>query len=230
LVNEALASKQARYDANIKSVQDAINTLRYNVNNSSYTQTVKNKCISAFNEKCVAVLNANTYDYTNSKTTEILNWLSSSMDNFINYYVEEEKQAALIDEQKRRELTNQIANEMHYNVGGYTTTDVTEEKYNPYSKSYEIVSKKSEIHKVYLEIGYLHYYTHQNNGWRYFTWKYTHAADNYHTITDVSSGAKMEIGKLFDWIIFYEQKVGDIYTKRYVYRNLKKDKSVMFKY
>lgn len=227
LINQALASKQARYDNNTKSVQDAINILRNNVNNSAYSQTVKNNCISAFNEKCVAVLNANTYDYTNSKTTEIINWLSDSMSSFINYYVQQEKRTVLIEEQKRKELTSQIANEMNYNVGGFTTNDVTEEKYNPYTKTYEIVSKDETLHKVYFEIGYLHYYTLHNKVWKYFTWKYTHTAYNYHVITDQANGTMMEIGKLFDWIIFYEQKVGDIYTKRYIYRNLKKDKSII---
>jgi hypothetical protein len=230
LVNQALASKQARYDNNTKSVQDAINILRNNVNNSAYSQTVKNNCISAFNEKCVAVLNANTYDYTNSKTTEIINWLSDSMSSFINYYAQQEKQTALIEEQKRKELTSQIKNEMNYNVGGFTTNDVTEEKYNPYTKTYEIVTKDTSLTKVYFDIGYLHYFRQAYNGWRLYQWKYTHAADNYHIITDINTGTQIEIGKLFDWIIFSEQKVGDVYTKRYIYRNLKKDKTVMPKY
>ena len=226
LINQALATKQARYDANVQRVQTAINTLRNNVTNSAYSPAVKTNSITEFNEKCVKALNNQSYDYSsNSQTTEIINWLYNSMNSYVGYFVQQEK----IEEQKRKELASQIANEMVYNSGGYTTTNVTEERYNPYKKSYEIVSKDTTLTKVYLDgnRGLLHFYRQNNKTWRYYTWKYKHAADNYHTIIDINDSTLIEIGTLFDWMIFYEQKVGEVYTKRYIYRNLKKNEAIV---
>lgn len=225
LVNQALADKQTKYDANTKSVQNAINQLRTNVNNSAYSANVINSAIFAFNEQCVKVLNNKSYDYSsNSVTTQIINWLYSNMNNFVQHYIEQEK----LEQKKANELRSQIANEMVYNAGGYSTNDVTDEKYNPYTKSYEVTSKDTTRTKVFFDNtkGLLYYYRQKLGVWRYYTWKYKHADDRYHVVSDIYSDNIIEIGVNFDWIVFYEDKVGDVYTKRYTYRNLKKDSSI----
>ena len=223
LTQRVLEHKQNQYDNNVKGVQNAINDLRNQVQSLGVDNSVIEKIKNRFNKEYIDKLNNTRYDYSNSNTaSQIINWLYSG----INSIISQEYQKYNSEIEQKEALKNQIQNELYYAKGGYTTTEVTEEKYNPFTKTYELISKDTTLTKVYFDIGRLHYFRQNFGLWRVFEWTYTHAADEFHILTSLNGLTLIKIGVRFDYIEFYEEKVGDVYTKRYTYKNLKKDQTV----
>ena len=228
LIQQVMSTKQNQYNSNLSSINNYINELRTLLNNSSFNEESKIKIKQKFNSQYLEPMHAKGFDFSNySLTNQILQWLKDGFDNVVFYeneFLKKEKQSELI-------LNNQIANEIAYHSGAYTTTSVTDEKYNPYTKKYEFIKIDNSISKVYIDgvKNQIYYLRSYNDDWRFYNWRYDNSTVDFYELIDETNGCVMQVSKKFDGIIFYEEKVGDIYTKRYLYRNLKKDNLSTYK-
>lgn len=228
LVNKALSNKQSRYDYNVQRIQNAINQINENVYNSSYSADVINQSITDFNEKCLEVLNSKKYDYSSdSKTTEIINWMQSSMRNFVANNLQQEKEEEKQNVDKKVEEERKAAmGELSKFYGGYTTNLVTEEIYNKNSSGlYDIISEDKSSTKFFIQDSHLAFLRSQNNRWLGSAWVWFMTEPYLYLLFD-NYNQLIAVSKDFKTITFYSDKVGNVYTKRYVYHNLKKDNTV----
>ena len=86
------AQMQARYDYNYERLTTCITNLTEGVKNSPNSSYVKTNSLSDFQTKCLKYLDTkvkvNLTD--NSQTTQIINWLTTSMGDLVRFYKQKE--------------------------------------------------------------------------------------------------------------------------------------------
>lgn len=220
LTQQVLASRQNAYNANSKKITDLINTFREALNGSALSDEAKDKVKQKFNSQYVDVMYSKKYDFSDtSLTNQVLQWINKGFEIIVTEEYDSLKRS---NEQKTQE-SNQALNEITYNSGYYETDTVTDEKFNPYTNEYEVVGRDTFITKVYIDGAKNQlYFCRRDNVWRYYTWRYDNSTEDFYELVDINNGNVLQLSKKFDRLVFYEEKVGNNFTKRYIYRYLTK--------
>jgi len=218
LVQQVLATRQASYNTNYKRVSTLIDDMRSVLQSSNLDSQSIASIKTKFNTNYLEPMYAKKYDFSNnSLTTDVINWLNNGLTSIVDEEIKIAKKENVI-----ANLRMSILKEMASIAGKFKTNNVIEETWNFSTKQFEFTSSDNSTSKIFLDAikGELYYYRQKNNAWKYFTWKYNHADDNFHQLLDEQNNTLIQIDRKAKWVIFYDTKVGDIYTKRYVYLQL----------
>lgn len=218
-----LASKQQKYDSNRKQIQMTVDAIYKRIPELGYPNDFSNNVLEEFETNYIDKLNSSNYDLSdNNKATEIINWLYSGINSIIERKAKELK---LKEKEKQNKINNALLG-LNFLSGGYSTTNVEEAKYNPELKKFEKTKTDTSLTKVYLNIGRLYFYRKDNGGWRVYNWKYLDETPTAYHLVDLEFKTYIVIQKNMKFITFLQEKIGDIYTKCYTYKDIKKDETI----
>lgn len=220
LAQKVLASRQEAYDANSKKIDDLINTFREALNGSVLSDETKGRIKQKFNSEYLNVMYSKKYDFSDtSLTNQVIQWLNKGFEIIVTEEYENLKR----NNEQKTQIVNRALNEIAYNSGYYETDTVTDEKFNPYTNEYEVVARDTFITKVFIDGAKNQlYFCRRDNIWRYYTWRYDNSTEDFYELIDVNNGNVLQLSKKFDKLVFYEERVGNNFTKRYIYRHLTK--------
>ncbi|RZK26880.1 MAG: hypothetical protein EOO43_01445, partial [Flavobacterium sp.] len=238
-VNKALSTKQAKLDANVAKIDNAVNDIGTKIQNLEIDSDIKEIVMYTF-QNALKTINSRKLDYSNNNTTrEVLNYLYKQVNDEIALQVKNKQELATTAktnvsfqtanttsskaaEQKVDEERQQAMAAMSKFYGGYTTALVTEEVYNYNTKLYDIISEDKTTTKFFFEDSHLYFLRSRNNQWLSSAWVWFITEPKFYILFD-SYSQLIAVDKDFSKFTWYADKVGDVYTKRYVYHNLKKD-------
>ncbi|TPD71095.1 hypothetical protein [Flavobacterium microcysteis] len=87
-VNQALATKQGRYDANVQKIQNAIEDIADKIMSLEINESAKERISERF-DIILNNLNASKYNYSNSTTTNnVINWMYNEINKAIKQETE----------------------------------------------------------------------------------------------------------------------------------------------
>lgn len=223
LAQQVLASRQNAYNANSAKIQTTVDNLIASIYDLGIDSNLTKTIYSKFNTRYLLEMDSKRYDFSDtSLTNNVITWLKNGLISIVKEemsILEKEMQT-----QEADELMLQIANEFASNSGHYETHSVTEENYNPSTNNYDMINFDQSLTKVFIDgvKGELHFYRQKNKGWKYYYWRYDNSETDFYEIIDVTNGNVVQVSKNFDFLIFYEEKIGKNFSKRYIYRNLTK--------
>lgn len=218
LVQQVLSTKQSAYDTNYNRVSNLINDMRSVLQSSNLDSKSITSIKSKFNTRYLEPMYAKRYDFSsNSLTTDVINWLNNGLTSIVDEEIKIAEKENFITSLKQT-----IYVEMASIAGEYKTNNVSEGTWNYSTNRFDYNSSDTSLSKVFIDAfkGQVHYYRQKNGVWKYFTWKYNYAGEDFHQLLDEKNQTMIQISRNADWIVFYDTKVGDTYTKSYAYKNL----------
>lgn len=231
LLQEVMGTKQRQYDRNSTNISNQIDYISsyfdYFKMYSKYPQ------VSHFNVEIVIVMK----EYSDvlgkySRADLGNNYIAQSYKNDLKYVIR--KLDNIYEKVKHYErdpnyykpntANDNIITDIKQHSGTYTTTSVTDETYNPQTKKFDVNSHDTTVTKLHIDDkeNKISYLKSTNNDWRFYIWRYDNSTNDFYELIDDTYDCVMQLGKNFDFIIFYENRVDGVFTKRYIYRNLTK--------
>jgi len=237
LMYKALAYKQGQFDNNVQGLQNSISDITNKINALDIDDELKTAIHNDFKANYIDVVNSKHYDYGNSNVvSQLISWFYQGAQTAVKvetekykaahpvlYSNEVESQAAI--QKSGQTKTIKTLKEINYHEGGYTSTEVVVEKYNPYKNNYEVVSRDTGA-KIYFTDNQLYYFTKANKSWKSINWIYMYSDGYQHRFGDSTSYSYVTLSKDVDFIVIMDNPVGDQFTNRYTYKHLKKDPKI----
>jgi hypothetical protein len=243
-VNKALSTKQAKLDANVAKIDNAVNDIGFKIQNLDIDADIKEIVMYTF-QNALKTINSKRLDYSNNNTTrEVINYFYKQVNDEVALQIKKKEELKVTTGSKwgyepkttpaptNNEVDAKIDAEraqamqaMSKFYSGYTTNLVTEEVYNSTTKLYDVISEDKTLTKFYFEDSQLYFLRSNNNRWLGSAWVWHITEPNFYILFDAYNQL-IAVDKNFSKFTWYANKVGDVYTKRYVYHNLKKDITV----
>lgn len=221
LLQQVMAEKQAKYDANYEKIMKHIGSFRMKTVLAIDERKVAGFIMDNFYKNCVNSLDGKNYDLSsNSKTIEIMNYITNCYDQLV-YEAKANNKTVKTTTTSTQSVSN---NEAIIN-GGYKTNQILEYQYNSKTKEYDLIFNEEISSELFFTAKRIDF-KRGTNDWKGSEWSYQGFDDKKNHVFYDDYKQTITFDKNFNTITWYSNPKGTIFQKIFVYRYLTKDDSV----